>query len=157
MTLDARELAKVDGVWAYEERMLSMLMLLHMPRTELIYVTSLRVDPATIDYYLHLLPSVPSAHARKRLHLFHCEDRSSIPLTEKILARPRLMQRMSDVLGDRASAHMVCFNATELERSLAVRMQVPLFAADPSLNHFGTKTGSRKMFRAAGIPHARRG
>ena len=41
LSMDARELSKLKGVYHYEERMLVNLMLLQQPRTRLVYVTSL--------------------------------------------------------------------------------------------------------------------
>ena len=43
LSLDPEELAKIDGVVHYEERLLCLLMLLRMPRTEILYVTSLPI------------------------------------------------------------------------------------------------------------------
>ena len=95
LSLDAEELAKVTGVHHYEERLLFFLMLLRRPRTRVIFVTSQRLSPTVIDYYLHLLSGVPTSHARRRLLLFECADASPNPLSEKILSRPRLLQRLS--------------------------------------------------------------
>ncbi|MCA1687235.1 MAG: carboxylate-amine ligase, partial [Actinobacteria bacterium] len=69
LTLDAEELAKISGVHHYEERLLCMLMLLRMPRTHLVFVTSQPIATAIVDYFLHLLPGVPLRHARRRLTL----------------------------------------------------------------------------------------
>lgn len=151
LSLDPGELAKIHGVHHYEERMLFTLMLLRMPRTRLVFVTSQPVASGIIDYYLHLLPGIPSVHARERLTLLSCHDASERPLTEKILERPRLIRRLRRAVGDPASAHMTCFNATPLERTLAVRLGLPLYACDPALNDLGTKSGSRTVFREAGI------
>src|SRR3977135_694679 len=41
---------------AYEERFLSLLLLLRQPRARLIYVTSQAIHPHIVDYYLSLLP-----------------------------------------------------------------------------------------------------
>src|SRR5918999_5643405 len=92
LSLDAEELAKISGVHHYEERMLCMLMLLRMPRTHLVLVTSQPIATPIVDYYLHLLPGVPFRHARGRLTLLSCYDASKLPLT-KILDRPRLIER----------------------------------------------------------------
>src|SRR5918912_3941921 len=89
LTLDAEELAKIPGAHHYEERMLCMLMLLRLPRTHVIYVTSQSIATAIVDYYLHLLPGIPFRHARSRLTLLACHDSSDAPLTQKILERPR--------------------------------------------------------------------
>jgi hypothetical protein len=112
LTLDAEELAKISGVHHYEERLLCMLMLLRMPRTRLVFVTSQQVPNATIDYYLHLLPGVPLRHARNRLTLLSCYDSSDVPLTQKILDRPRLMERIRAAVADPDAAHMTVFNST---------------------------------------------
>lgn len=151
LSLDPRELSKVKGVWHYEERMLVNLMLLRQPRTKVIYVTSAQIDPAIIDYYLALLPGVPASHARKRLVLLHCNDASDHPLTAKILARPRVMERIKDEILDPALTHIVCFNSSPLERTLAVRLGVPLHSVDPALADLGSKSGCREVFRAAGV------
>ncbi|MCA9572620.1 MAG: hypothetical protein KC656_32490, partial [Myxococcales bacterium] len=126
LSMDKRELAKITGVYHYEERMLVNLMLLRQPRTRLIYVTSQQLDPVVVDYYLALLPGVPTSHARSRLVMLHCNDRSNLPLTQKILERPRLMARIRREVRDVEKAHMVCFNSSDLERSLAVRLGLPL-------------------------------
>ncbi|MFL5582044.1 MAG: peptide ligase PGM1-related protein [Gemmatimonadaceae bacterium] len=153
MSLDAGELTKLVGATRYEERMLCMLMLLRLPRTHVVYVTSEAVPAAVLDYYLHLLPGIPPAHARRRLTMLSCDDPSPAPLTAKLLARPRLLDRVRAAVHDRATAHVSCFNATPLERSLAVRLGVPLYACDPALADLGTKSGSREVFRRAGVPH----
>ncbi len=151
LSLDSRELRKISGVWHYEERMLVNLMLLRQPRTRLIYVTSQMIDPKVIDYYLSLLPGIPNAHARKRLILMHCSDASAKPLSQKLLERPRLLQRIRAEIRTPERAHLVCFNSTGLERTLAVRLSLPLHSVDPRLNDLGTKSGCREVFREAGI------
>lgn len=151
LSLDVEELAKIEGVHHYEERLLCMLMLLRMPGTNLVYVTSQPVSPTIIDYYLHLLPGIPISHARRRLTLLSCHDASRAPLTHKILARPRLMDRIRAAIPDLRAAHMTCFNTTPLERTLAVRLGIPIYANDPALNHLGTKSGNKEVFREAGI------
>src|SRR5215218_8708503 len=100
LSLDVEELAKISGVHHYEERMLCMLMLLRMPRTHLVYVTSQPVAATIIDYYLHLLPGIPVSHARRRLTLLSCHDASNAPLTQKILERPRLLERIRAAIPD---------------------------------------------------------
>ncbi|MDH3602317.1 MAG: peptide ligase PGM1-related protein [Candidatus Tectomicrobia bacterium] len=151
LTLDADVLHKVSGAHHYEERMLCMLLLLRMPATHVIYVSSQAIDPTIIDYMLHLLPGIPVHHARKRLTLLSCRDASSAPLSRKILDRPRLLRRIQTQIPDLASAHMTCFNVTALEKTLAVRLGIPLYACDPALTALGSKSGSRKMFAEAGV------
>ena len=98
LTLDSEMLKTVKGVVHYEERMLCLLMLLRMPRTQVIYVTSVPIDNSIIDYYLHLLPGITGYHARQRLTLLSCYDASRKSLTEKILDRPRLIKRIRELI-----------------------------------------------------------
>jgi hypothetical protein len=120
LTLDKEILMTVKGVEHYEERMLSMLMLLRMPRTRVIYVTSMPIDGSIIDYYLHLLPGITGYHAKQRLTLLSCYDASPKPLTEKLLERPRLLKRIKEQIRFPELAHLAFFNVTEIERKLAL-------------------------------------
>jgi hypothetical protein len=151
LTMDREVLANISGAHHYEERMLCYLMLLRLPRTQVIYVTSHSVPEPIIDYYLHLLPGIPAQHARKRLTLLSCHDGSRTSLTEKIIERPRLQQRIREAIPDPASAYMICFNVTELERDLALSLDLPIYGCDPDLLSLGSKSGSRQIFREAGI------
>ncbi len=150
-SFDPAELAKIDGVAHYEERSLFNLMLMRHPRLRVVFVSSKRIDPLIVDYYLHQMRGVPPAHARRRLLLLDCDDATPRPLTEKILERPRLLRRIRDAIEDPQMAHLVHFNATGLERTLAVQLGIPMNANDPSLAHLGTKSGCRKIFARAGV------
>jgi hypothetical protein len=151
MTLDQRELRKLVGAPFYEERLLLLLIRLRNPRTHMVYVTSQPVHPMILDYYLNLLTGVPASHARARLTMLCAHDSSPRSLTEKILERPRLIQRIRWAIQDPARAYMTVFNSTPLERKLSVLLGVPLNGLDPQLSHLGTKSGSRKIFREAGV------
>jgi len=154
LSVDHELLARIDGLPHYEERQLTMLMLLRMPHTRIVFLTSTAIDQSIIDYYLQLLPGIPHEHARRRLTLLAAHDGSPVSLTRKILDRPRLLARVRGALGDPALAHLSCFNATADERTLAVQLGVPLYACDPALAWLGTKSGSRHVFREAGVPMA---
>jgi hypothetical protein len=151
LSFDARELAKISGIHHYEERMLCLLMLLQLPRTRIVYITSQPINEAIVDYYLHLLPGIPGQHARRRLTMISCHDGSIIPLSQKILERPLLLQRLRQAIPDVNSAHITCFNTTPMERQLALALDVPLYACDPSLTHWGSKSHGRDVFRQAGV------
>jgi hypothetical protein len=152
LSLDPGQLRKIAGSIHYEERMLCLLMLLQMPRTEVVYVTSRSIHPAIIDYYLRLLPGVPGGHAARRLTLLDCDDGSPVPLTRKVLDRPRVLARMREAIADPQWAHVTCFNGTPLERTLAVSLGIPLYACDPDLVALGNKSNGRRMFRDLDIP-----
>ncbi|HEX5112507.1 MAG TPA: peptide ligase PGM1-related protein [Saprospiraceae bacterium] len=151
LTMDQEVLATIKGAIHYEERMLCMLLLLRMPRTKLIYVTSVPIDNSIIDYYLHLLPGVTPYHARQRLTLLSCYDASHKSLTEKILDRPRLIRRIHEEVKKDSHAHIATFNVTEHEMKLALALNIPIFGCHPDLWYIGTKTGSREIFKKLGL------
>jgi hypothetical protein len=152
LTLDQGELNKLAGVAYYEERLLFLLIRLRNPRAHVVYVTSQPVHPMILDYYLNLLAGVPAAHAKARLTMLCCHDGSPRPLTQKIIERPRLVQRIRAAIPDSQRAYLTVFNSTPLERKLSVLIGIPLNGLDPDLQYYGTKSGSRRVFREAGVP-----
>ena len=138
---------------AYEERFLFLLLLLRQPRARLIYVTSQIILPSVIDYYLDLLPGVIPSHARKRLFLISPLDGSVRPLSDKLLERPRLLERMRSLIVDPDRAHLVPFNTTHREKELALRLGIPMYGADPKFFPLGTKSGCRKIFQEEDVSH----
>jgi hypothetical protein len=153
LTLDQGELKKLAGVAYYEERLLFLLIRLRNPRAHVVYVTSQPVHPMILDYYLNLLAGVPAGHAKARLTMLCCHDGSPRPLTQKIVERPRLVQRIRGAIPDPQRAYLTVFNSTPLERKLSVLLGIPLNGLDPDLQYYGTKSGSRRVFREAGVPH----
>lgn len=151
MTLDPQELEKLEGSSFYEERLLFLLIRLRNPQARMVYVTSQPVHPLILEYYFQLLVGIPASHARSRLTLLCAHDSSPRPLTEKILERPRLIQRIRYGIDDPERAFLTVFNSTPLERRLAVVLGIPLNGVDPDLQTLGTKSGGRRVFREAGI------
>ncbi len=140
-------------VQAYEERFLFLLLLLRQPRARLVYVTSQTILPTIIDYYLDLLPGVIPSHARPRLFLLSPLDASVRPLTEKLLERPRLIERIRSLISDPDRAHLIPYNTTNREKELALRLGIPMYGADPIFFPLGTKSGCRKIFMEEDVPH----
>jgi hypothetical protein len=151
LTLDQSELRKIAGVSFYEERLLFLLIRLRNPRARMVFVTSQPVHPIILEYYLQFLAGIPASHARSRLTLLCADDASPRSLTEKILERPRLIQRIRAGIVDPQKSYLSVFNSTPHERRLAVLLGVPLNGCDPCLAHLGTKSGSRRVFRDAGV------
>ena len=138
---------------AFEERFLFLLLLLRQPQARLIYVTSQMILPNIIDYYLDLLPGVIPSHARPRLFLIAPLDGSARPLSDKLLDRPRLIERIRSLIIDPARAHLVPFNTTSREKELALRLGIPMYGADPKFFYLGTKSGCRQIFMEENVPH----
>ena len=151
MSIDAIDSGAV--IQAYEERFLFLLLLLRQPRARLIYVTSRTILPSIVDYYLDLLPGVIPSHARQRLFLPSPMDGSVRPLSEKLLGRPRLIERIRSLIMDPDRAHLVPFNTTNREKELAVQLGIPMYGADPKFFPLGTKSGCRKIFMEENVPH----
>ncbi len=138
---------------AYEERYLFLLLLLRQPRLRMIYVTSMPVAPSIVEYYLALLAGVIPSHARSRLSLVSVGDSSPASLSEKLLARPRLLASIAGLIPDKTLSHLVPYNTTELERDVALALGIPMYGADPRLEELGSKTGCRRLFAEAGVRH----
>src|SRR5438046_8585771 len=151
MSIDA--IGSCPLMQAYEERFLFLLLLLRQPRARLIYVTSQMILPNIIDYYLDLLPGVIPSHARPQLFLIAPLDGSARPLSDKLLDRPRLIERIRSLIMDPNRAHLVPFNTTNREKELALRLGIPMYGADPKFFYLGTKSGCRQIFMEENDPH----
>ena len=138
---------------AMEERFLFLLLLLRQPRLRMVYITSMPVSEAIIEYYLSLLPGVIPSHARARLSLVSVGDSSPAPLTDKLLARPRLVAHIAALVPDTARSHLVPYNSTTQERDLALLLGIPMYSPDPRLFPLGTKTGCRRVFAESGVEY----
>jgi hypothetical protein len=153
ITLDRAVAASGSVTQAMEERFLFMLMLLRQPRLRMIYVTSLSIAPEIIEYYLALLSGVIPSHARSRLTLVHVDDASPRSLSEKLLERPQLLARIAALIPNKSRSHLMPYNTTELERDVALSLGIPMYGADPRLAPLGSKSGCRRLFADAGVPH----
>ncbi|MDP9069934.1 MAG: ATP-grasp domain-containing protein, partial [Actinomycetota bacterium] len=148
-TFPVAELCKITGIQHYEERMLFTALLLRRPQVSLVYLTSLPVDPAVVDYYLRFLPD--PEHARERIQLVFVGDDGPRPLTEKLLDRPDLIERVRGVIGNPQEAHVLPFNVTPAEERFADLLDLPVYGPHPDLVPLGSKTGSRRVARQAGV------
>jgi len=151
-SVDQSVAAKVAGLLHYEERLLFSLIRLRNPNTRIIYVSAIPLCPIVVDYYLQLLPGIPLSHARDRLLLLSTYDGSLKPLTQKILERPRLVEKIKRSLRP-GKSYIVCYNSTILEQELSLKLGIPLLAASPNLLYWGSKSGSREIFAESNIPH----
>src|ERR671914_3125271 len=64
ITFPSVELKKIAGIVLYEERLLCLTLLLRNEELRIVYVTSMPVEQAIVDYYLRWLPDVPTARDR---------------------------------------------------------------------------------------------
>ena len=144
------ELRKIVGIGYYEERLLFLLLLLRRPQVRIVYLTSMPVEEAVVQYYLGFLPD--PVGARERLHMLVAGDPAPRALTTKLLDRPDLLDRVRGLAGGPSQAFVLPFNVTRLEQELAARLGLPLYGPPATLAGLGSKTGSRRVARLAGVP-----
>ena len=84
LTMDQDVLAKVLGGLHYEERQLAMLMLLRLPNTRVVFVSSTPIERTIVDYYLGLVPGITRDEARQRLVLLSASDASLLRAALKL-------------------------------------------------------------------------
>jgi hypothetical protein len=138
---------------AFEERLLFLLLLLRQPRLRMIYVTSMPIRPSIVEYYLALLPAVIPSHALARLNLLSVGDSSPVPLSAKLLDRPRMLSKIAAMIPNRQRCHLIPYSTTGLERDIALTLGIPMYGADPRLAELGSKTGGRRLFAEEGVQH----
>jgi hypothetical protein len=139
---------------AYEERFLCLVLsLLRSPKSRVVYVTSQPILPRLVDYYFRLVPELDTPEARSRFSVVSLVDGRNVPLTRKLLGRPGAIERIGRLVAQPELALLLPFATSPDEVELAVRLGIPLYGADPSLEHLGTKTGSRRIFAEEGVPH----
>src|SRR4051794_35361225 len=63
-TFPESELRKIVAIQRYEERLLCTTLLLANPDLRLVYITSLPIDAAIVEYYLRFLPDPVNARER---------------------------------------------------------------------------------------------
>ncbi len=136
----------------YEERLLFLLMRLRNPFARLVYVTSQPIHPMIVEYHLQLVGGITASQARRRLTLLSVHDSSARALTEKLLERPRVMDRIRAAIPDPMRAYLTVPTSTPIEIKLAVRLGIPLNGPDPRLAYLGTKSWSRRLFRQTDVP-----
>ncbi|MBW3606068.1 MAG: hypothetical protein KY460_14440 [Actinobacteria bacterium] len=143
------ELAKITAIERYEERLLHLLLRLRHHDTRIVYITSLPIHPAVIEYYLGFLPD--PATARDRLALIHLGHFSGRGLAADLADDHETLARVRAAVRD-DSAVILPFNVTDAERRIAVELGAPLFAVRPDLVELGSKTGSRRIAAAVDVP-----
>eukprot|EP01121_Diplochlamys_sp_Union-15-3_P003290 TRINITY_DN1313_c0_g1_i5.p1 TRINITY_DN1313_c0_g1~~TRINITY_DN1313_c0_g1_i5.p1 ORF type:complete len:443 (+),score=60.53 TRINITY_DN1313_c0_g1_i5:52-1380(+) len=153
LSFDPEELNKIAGILFYEERQLFNLLQLRYPHIKMIFLSSMPLHPSIIEYYLSLLPNMQFRAIKRRLLMLSTYDSSTaIPLSDKILQRPRLVRRIKNAIGTSKST-LICIRVSSSERQLAKLLGSKLVCTDETLLEWGTKRGSRILFKELGIPH----
>lgn len=148
ITFPVEELRKIVGIGRYEERLLCLLLLLATPGIEMIYVTSLSIDPQVISYYLSFLAD--PGGARARLTFVSLSDPGPRAMSEKLLDRPDKLTEIRIALEGK-DAYLLPFNVTAAERAIATEIGAPIYGPGPELAYNGSKSGSRHVAKEAGV------
>ena len=148
-TFPVAELRKIIGINHYEERLLCMVLLLRRPGLRMIYVTSLPVDEAIVEYYLGFLSD--PAGARARLTMITLNDPGPKALSAKLVDRADVLDAVKASAGAPEHAYVLPFNVTPHERTISERLGIPLYGPSPELAALGSKTGSREVAKRAGV------
>ncbi len=158
ISFPVEELIKITAVQSYEERMLFLLLLLADAETRVVYVSSVAIDPAIVDYYLRFLPDPDDARAR--LALVDAGDPAIGSLSAKLLRDPSALDRLRAAIGSPVGAahpgdsglHAALQRHPGRVRP-GRRPRHPPAGARPDLVRLGSKSGSRQVAAAAGVPY----
>jgi hypothetical protein len=151
ITFPSEELRKITAICHYEERLLCTALGLDDPRLRIVYVTALPVAREIVDYYLSF--TADPAASGERLVMVSVGDPEPRSLTAKLLGRPSTIEEICSATGgEERKAFILPFNVTDLERKLAERLSIPIFGPLPEHAVLGSKSGSRKIARRAGVP-----
>lgn len=144
------ELRKIVGIQHYEERLLCLLLLLRNPRLRMLFVSSMRVPEPIVDYYLSHLDD--PRDAADRLFVLSLNDPSPRALTEKVLEDPYAPKRIAELGAATRQSYILPFNVSELEVRLSEITKVPLYGPPHDRVSLGSKSGSRRVAKRAGVP-----
>lgn len=150
VTFPPEELRKIIGIQHYEERLLCLLLLLRNPKLRMLFISSLRIPEPIVDYYLDFLDD--PRDAADRLYVLSIGDATPRALTQKVLEDPYAPRRIAELAAATEHSYILPFNVTPLEAELSERTGVPLYGPAPELVSLGSKSGSRRVAKQAGVP-----
>lgn len=121
----------------------------------IVTVLAPRLGAGVNDYLSGLLP--PGDH-RSRHALVEIDDARDCHLSEKLLGNPAIIARLRSTVNlARQRGHQIeglsCYSSSARMAEVADRLAVGLIDAAPGLLSWGTKSGSRQVFRATGVGH----
>jgi hypothetical protein len=139
-----------ERLLALEHRYLvSALMTHRLPHAELVFVSGIAPDAASLDCYRRLGPQ-PERFA-DGVRVCSLDDRSTRSVAAKILSRPDLVDWLRRVVADRPAV-IEPWNVTDDELAVAEALDTPINGTLPRLRHLGFKSEGRRLFRRAGVP-----
>ncbi|MEV6782722.1 ATP-grasp domain-containing protein [Streptomyces sp. NPDC051098] len=157
----AEEMSFGPGRWLSSSRGLwESLRVASHANSALVMLQAPPVGRAVEDYLLGVVPPDVTSEADRRARhaLVEIDDDGERHLSEKVLADTRLVERLRCTveLAGRAGHSvdgLACFASSRRMADLADALGLKLLEADPQLLGWGDKSGSRQLFRAAGVRH----
>lgn len=133
----------------YEHRLLWLINRAENGR-RVIFVSALPTSRIATSHMLAC--AAACSHGNVAMETICLEDTSALPLADKLLARPDWLKRLKHTIqADDKNAVLVPFMGTEREFQLGKLLGIPVVATPHELNYLGTKSGSRKVCRKAGL------
>jgi hypothetical protein len=140
------------GLNYYDMRPLAQILWAADPKVDVIFVTAMPVDESMIR---HVLQGHPKAdEIRKRVHFVSLNDAGNDFLSQKLLD-PKHAGALTQIDGlikkIGAPAALYPYMGGPYEWRIAAQLGIPdsVYAANPSMIYWGTKSGGRKVFKAA--------
>ena len=132
---------------------MSRLCAVNDPLVDVIYVSPIEIAEDVMSYYEKLLEVGGVENPRLRMKIIVPENMERFPshmsLTSLLLYSPRSIKRILRFINGR-DAYIVPGSLGPEERRLALRLNIPLLAPEPSLaNVYGSKSGSKRLFALA--------
>jgi hypothetical protein len=137
---------------ALEHRYLVPLVMLgRLPDVHLLFLFSLRPEPAVVDHYLAMLPESVRATAMERVTILALDDPRPLSVATKLAGRPDVLDEVRRRCAGRP-AMIEPWNVTAAEVAVAEAVDVPILGTLPELWPLGFKSSGRRLFAEAGVP-----
>jgi hypothetical protein len=150
ISFPSEELRKITAICYYEERLLCTLLGLEDRDLSIVYVTALPIHPDIVSYYLSF--TADPDDARSRVKFVSVGDPEPRGLSEKLLDHPEVIDEIRSLVPEPERAFVLPFMVTEWEKRVCDRLRLPLYGPLPEHATLGSKSGSRRISRQAGVP-----
>ncbi len=136
-----------------ENLQMSRLCAINDPLVDVIYIAPMEITEDVLSYYEKLLEVGGVENPKSRMRIIVPENLDRFPshmsLTSVLLYSPRSIKRILRFINGR-EAYIVPGSIGAEERRLALRLNIPLLAPEPSVaNLYATKSGSKRLFALA--------
>ena len=147
MSLGSEHIKDILGIEHYDIRLLADVLEARSSDTQVVFVSSLPIEPAIKDYVLSFLPTdrIPSVQF---LDVASFGEKVNVdrPLAQAISESPEVISRLKEMVGETPS-YLSVFIGSRFEENISRQLNIPVLAADSKLEALTTKTGNRLVFQ----------